>query len=103
MGQPITWIAPYKFNQRMPFDIDYKVMGTFLEFYMALVRFINYKLFSDLGLPYPVPEEEWPLLRHSHVSGQFFDCDKVRVMQESARKLFEGGEEDQLENVDEAF
>jgi pescadillo protein len=50
MGVPITWIQPYKFNQRLPFDVDYKVMGTFLEFYQGLVKFVNYKLFSDAGL-----------------------------------------------------
>ena len=33
MGQQITWLAPYQFNQRLPFDVDYKVMTTFLEFY----------------------------------------------------------------------
>ena len=50
MGVPITWLAPYKFNQRLPFDVDYKVMGTFTEFYISLLKFVNFKLFSDLGL-----------------------------------------------------
>ena len=59
MGQPITWIQPYKFNQRLPFDVDYKVMGTFTEFYIALLRFTNYKLFSDLGMSYPI--EDFPV------------------------------------------
>jgi pescadillo protein len=53
MGQNITWVAPYQFNQRLPFDIDYKVMTTFLEFYQALLKFINFKLFSDLAIAYP--------------------------------------------------
>jgi len=53
MGQKITWIAPYQFNQRLPFDIDYKVIGTFREFYVALLRFMNFKLYKDLGLSYP--------------------------------------------------
>jgi pescadillo protein len=53
MGQKITWIAPYQFNQRLPFDIDYKVIGTFREFYVALLRFMNFKLYKDLGLQYP--------------------------------------------------
>ena len=53
MGQTVTWVAPYAFNQRLPFDIDYKVIGTFREFYVALLRFINYKLFSDFGMSYP--------------------------------------------------
>jgi len=45
----------------MPFDIDYKVMGTFTEFYMALLKFINFKLYSDLGLPYPMGEADVPI------------------------------------------
>ena len=45
----------------MPFDIDYKVMGTFTEFYMALLKFINFKLYSDLGLPYPMGEVDMPI------------------------------------------
>lgn len=53
MGQNITWVAPYQFNQRLPFDIDYKVIGTFMEFYIALLRFINFKLYKDLGMSYP--------------------------------------------------
>lgn len=53
MGVNITWVAPYSFNQRLPFDIDYKVIGTFMEFYTALLRFINFKLYKDIGLNYP--------------------------------------------------
>jgi pescadillo protein len=54
MGQTITWVAPYQFNQRLPFDIDYKVIGTFQEFYMALLKFVNFKLFKDIGVKYPL-------------------------------------------------
>lgn len=53
MGQYITWVAPYFFNQRLPFDIDYKVIGTFREFYVALLRFINFKLYQDIEIKYP--------------------------------------------------
>jgi len=60
MGTAITWIQPYKFNQRLPFDIDYKVMGTFLEFYRSLVKFVNYKLFTDIGLQYPFEPSQVP-------------------------------------------
>jgi len=28
-------------------------MGTFLEFYTQLLKFVNYKLFSELGIGYP--------------------------------------------------
>ena len=53
MGQDITWVVPYQFNQRLPFDVDYKVMGTFLEFYLQLLHFLNYKMFAELGVAYP--------------------------------------------------
>jgi len=36
-----------------PADVDFKVMATFLEFYTTLLGFVNYKLYSDLGLVYP--------------------------------------------------
>ena len=32
MGQNITWIVPYQLPAKLPFDVDYKVMVTFLEF-----------------------------------------------------------------------
>ena len=64
MGVPITWVAPYKFNQRLPFDVDIKVMGTFTEFYISLLKFVNFKLFGDLGLPYPV--QDLPVITFSH-------------------------------------
>ena len=101
MGQQITWIQPYKFNQRLPFDVDYKVMGTFVEFYMALLKFTNYKLFSDLGLPYPVTE--YPVSGGVE-TGEHLEISKVREMQTSVRKLFdenEGNQEDEI--VDKAF
>lgn len=60
MGTVITWIQPYRFNQRLPFDIDYKVMGTFLEFYQSLLKFVNYKLFSDIGFQYPMEPDQVP-------------------------------------------
>jgi len=53
MGVNITWVTPYQFNQRLPFDIDYKVIGTFKEFYVALLRFINFKLYKDIDIAYP--------------------------------------------------
>lgn len=53
MGQKITWIAPYKFKQSVPGDVDMRVMLTFLEFYEVLLHFTNYRLFHAEGLAYP--------------------------------------------------
>lgn len=52
-GQLITWLVPYQFTQHLPFDVDYSIMSTFLEFYHTLMRFVNYKLYAELSMPYP--------------------------------------------------
>ena len=89
MGTQITWIAPYKFNQRLPFDVDYKVMGTFLEFYQGLLKFVNYKLFSDIGQQYPI-KDTFP----QSVTSVYYDTKKVKQMQEHVQKLFSQARED---------
>lgn len=104
MGQQITWVQPYKFNQRLPFDVDYKVMGTFTEFYIALLKFANYKLFSDMGLPYPV--EDYPVAKgaESGTGGQYFDVEKIQQFQKHARKMFDAANEDgETSIIDKAF
>ena len=77
MGQQVTWVQPYKFNQRLPFDIDYKVMGTFTEFYMSLLKFINFKLYTDLGLSYPMQPEGLPI---AGGDGEYYKAGEVREM-----------------------
>ncbi|CAJ0646401.1 9829_t:CDS:2 [Entrophospora sp. SA101] len=52
-GQTITWLVPYQFSQRVPDDVDFRVMLTFLEFYQTLVSFVNFKLYSDTNSVYP--------------------------------------------------
>lgn len=52
-GEIVTWIIPHKLGHKTPADVDFKIMATFLEFYTTLLGFVNYKLYSDLGLVYP--------------------------------------------------
>ncbi|KAK0631650.1 Pescadillo N-terminus-domain-containing protein [Immersiella caudata] len=52
-GEDILWLVPYKFNQRIMGDIDFRIMGTFVEFYMTLLSFVNYRLYTSIGLKYP--------------------------------------------------
>jgi pescadillo protein len=52
-GQPVTWLVPYQFVQTIPKDVDLQVMLSFLDFYRAFIGFVNYRLFSELGLVYP--------------------------------------------------
>ncbi|CAK4032805.1 hypothetical protein DOTSEDRAFT_142887 [Lecanosticta acicola] len=52
-GQDILWLVPYKFVQRTAGDVDYRIMATFVEFYTTLVGFVNYRLYTSIGLVYP--------------------------------------------------
>ncbi|OLN84316.1 Pescadillo-like protein [Colletotrichum chlorophyti] len=52
-GEDVLWLVPYKFNQRIVGDVDFRIMGTFVEFYMTLLGFINFRLYTSLGLKYP--------------------------------------------------
>jgi pescadillo protein len=57
-GVPVRWVVPHSFTQFMPDDVDYKVMATFFEFYETLLNFVLFKLYSDLGVRYPLSETE---------------------------------------------
>jgi len=52
-GQDILWLVPYRFVQRTGGDIDFRIMGTFVEFYTTLLGFVNYRLYTSFGLVYP--------------------------------------------------
>jgi len=53
MGQTITWMVPHQFVIDRVSDVDINVMKTFTEFYVTLLGFINYKLFTTINAVYP--------------------------------------------------
>ncbi|KAM9970173.1 hypothetical protein ACTFIR_002020 [Dictyostelium discoideum] len=53
MGETITWITPLNYLSKKEKEVDYGVMISFLEFYQALMKFVNYRLFTSIGLSYP--------------------------------------------------
>ncbi|KAI6894855.1 hypothetical protein KC318_g11663, partial [Hortaea werneckii] len=52
-GQDILWLVPYKFVQRTGGDVDFRIMATFVEFYTTLLGFVNFRLYTSIGLVYP--------------------------------------------------
>ncbi|KAL9632627.1 MAG: hypothetical protein Q9204_003719 [Flavoplaca sp. TL-2023a] len=52
-GQDILWLVPHKFVQRVTGDVDFRIMGTFVDFYTTLLGFVNYRLYTTIGLVYP--------------------------------------------------
>lgn len=51
----IRWVVPHSFTQNMPRDVDFRVMLTYFEFYETLMGFVLFKLYSDIGIRYPLP------------------------------------------------
>ena len=56
-GEQITWLNPFSHPQKITYDIDYEIMNDFLELYVSLMQFVNFKLYKDIGLEYPLPQE----------------------------------------------
>jgi pescadillo len=57
-GNKVLWIEPFKLAQVMPFNVDYKVMLTFLEFYITMLKFTMFKLYREINLSYPPALEQ---------------------------------------------
>lgn len=55
MGQPVTWVAPYKFNTVVETNVDYRVMANYLLLYTTMLAFVNWKLYNMANLKYPPP------------------------------------------------
>lgn len=50
MGQPIVWIESHQFTSVIPSDVDIKIMLIFLEFYLTMLGFVNFKLYQKIGI-----------------------------------------------------
>jgi pescadillo len=98
MGVSITWVVPYQFTQKMPFDIDYNVMNTFLDFYKTLMKFSLYKLYTDVGLVYPPKRMDLRLK-----DGSKIDLKVVKEMQAVALEKLYGKEALDKKDISEEF
>ena len=52
-GNRILWLEPYNLTQQLPYNVDYKVMMTFLEFYITMMKFTLFKLYRTVNFKYP--------------------------------------------------
>ncbi|XP_008548711.1 pescadillo homolog [Microplitis demolitor] len=54
-GQTVNWIVPHNFSfePQSRAEVDFKVMSTFVEFYIVMLGFVNYRLYHSLNLFYP--------------------------------------------------
>ncbi|KAH7119852.1 Pescadillo N-terminus-domain-containing protein [Dendryphion nanum] len=87
-GQDILWLVPYRFVQRTGGDIDFRIMGTFVEFYTTLLGFVNFRLYTSLGLVYPPKfdaksDEQGGELGAFHIEGKRLAIDNDTVMEDN--------------------
>ena len=52
-GEPVVWLVSHNMQQTLPEDVDYRVMLTFLEFYISMTTFVNHQLYHEDNLRYP--------------------------------------------------
>eukprot|EP00300_Choanocystis_sp_HF-7_P041230 c790_g1_i1.p1 GENE.c790_g1_i1~~c790_g1_i1.p1 ORF type:complete len:656 (-),score=173.06 c790_g1_i1:67-2007(-) len=52
-GKNVTWLVPHKFHLKLPKEVDFRVMLTFLEFYEVMLHFVNFRLYKMSQLKYP--------------------------------------------------
>ncbi|KAF7995821.1 hypothetical protein HCN44_006928 [Aphidius gifuensis] len=54
-GQTITWIVPHNFSfePQSKAEVDFRIMSTFVEFYVYMLGFVNYRLYHTLNMYYP--------------------------------------------------
>lgn len=53
LGSTITWLAPHPQRVKVPMTTDVLTMTFFVEFYLTMLNFVFYRLFSDAGYKYP--------------------------------------------------
>lgn len=54
-GQLITWIMPHQFSfePQSKEEVDFRIMSTFVQFYIVLLGFVNFRLYHQMNLFYP--------------------------------------------------
>ncbi|KAG6032733.1 mRNA-binding ribosome synthesis protein nop7 [Claviceps citrina] len=91
-GEDVLWLVPYKFNQRIVGDVDFRIMGTFVEFYMTLLGFVNFRLYTTVGLKYP-PKFDAAKDENAAELGAFTLEGKTLVRTEEAKKVEDASHE----------
>lgn len=94
-GNLVTWLEPYPFSQSLPFDVDYKVILSFMEFYQTFLKFVVFKLYKDFDLVYP------PVLESVEDEDCFLKSDDSFFMNLGIEKVDKKKENEELMDSEE--
>lgn len=53
MGEKVTWVVGHERSVARANELDLSVMATFVDFYITMLSFVNFRLYKTLGLFYP--------------------------------------------------
>ena len=74
--------------------MDFKVMSIFVEFYLSMLGFINYKLFSSLNISYPptleLPVDKYDSLRDMNTEDIIEEVSVIQGFVTSSNGLWKG-------------
>ncbi|XP_011494818.1 PREDICTED: pescadillo homolog [Ceratosolen solmsi marchali] len=100
-GQTITWIVPHHFGfePQSKCEVDFKLMSIFVEFYIIMLGFVNYRLYHTLNLFYPPKFGDTIFSEKSLVDEQAFVSERISALNIPLVNLNSSvqNEEDELE------
>jgi pescadillo protein len=53
LGSTVTWLVPHQQRVQVPHNVDVITMSFFVDFYVTMLSFVFYRLYTELGLHYP--------------------------------------------------
>ncbi|XP_014483595.1 PREDICTED: pescadillo homolog [Dinoponera quadriceps] len=88
-GQTVTWIVPHHFcfEPQAKNEVDFKVMSTFVEFYIVMLGFVNYRLYHSLNLHYPPKFTNIGNLEKALVDEEAFASERISALNVSLVSL----------------
>ncbi|XP_014207692.1 pescadillo homolog isoform X2 [Copidosoma floridanum] len=81
-GQLITWIVPHHFGfePQKKSEVDFKLMSTFVEFYIIMLGFVNFRLYHILNLYYPPKFTNTSISEQALVDEQAFVSERIAAL-----------------------
>lgn len=101
-GQTITWIVPhhFSFEPQNRYEVDFKVMSIFVEFYTIMLGFVNFRLYHSLNLYYPPKFSNIPSLSDHEkelVDEDTFVAERVAALNLPLTKISTGDAEEETD------
>ncbi|XP_050668019.1 pescadillo homolog [Leptidea sinapis] len=103
-GQTVTWMVPhhFAFQPQSKDEVDFKIMSTFVEFYITMLGFVNFKLYNSLNLVYP-PKLTAGFSSKSDkelVDEQAYVAERIAAMNLSVARIKGANEAEELPEID---